>query len=428
MRNLRKKNQSVNGGKPNKGLLAHSIFNLKPSEQQLEPRDPDKVNTDYIPFGITGGSPNLFPQELVIKFRRSPTFHSIIKSKVNYGVGDGFMFPSETRLSAYIKRINSDGESLLEVYKKVIQDYFLAGNAYVQVVRNKGAISLFHLDFTTVRVAKAKEGERKGFRVSKIWEKGQQAKGYFIPEFELNGTDRISIYHIKEYSPNMFFYGLPDYSMGALYWADIEYRIPKYNIGKFKNDFTVSAILDMYATGMSETEAAEVVSDIKRKFTNAEDDQEQNSKLWVNVYEDEKAKTVLTKMNDGNDGNFMQLQELAVQNLITAHRTSASLSGVKTAGQIGSNQQIRNEFEIFYNTVVKPVQNKVLGVFDILLTELGFGEKLIISTPVPISFLTDLSASESLTINEQRAILGFKAIPGGDVLPTAKPQLNIQKL
>jgi len=416
-----RKSPSASG--THKGLLAHGIFNLKPSEQQLEPRDTERINTEFVPFGQNGS--NLFPQELAIKFRRSSTHHSIIKSKVNYFVGDGWLFDSETPLAKYVKVANPDKEPLIEVVKRVAQDFFLSGNGYIQVVRNKGALALSHLDYTTVRVAKTKENEPKGFRVSKIWEKGSQAKGKFIPEFVSGGTDKVSIVHIKEYSPNMFFYGLPDY-LAALPWIDIEYRIPKYNIGKFKNDFTVSAILDMYATGMNESEAADKVEDIKRHFTNQEDDGENNSKLWVNIFEDGNSKTTLTKMVDGNEGNFMQLQNLAVQNIITAHRTTASLCGIKTAGQIGSNQQIRNEFEIFYNTVIKPVQNKILSAFDTILSELNFGEQLKISTPIPISFMTDLTASELLTVNEQRRILGFKDIDGGDTLPAAKPSINIQ--
>lgn len=417
--------QSVQQKKSKSSLLASGVFNLKPAEQQLEPRDIERTNTEYVPFGLNGE--NLFPQELAIKFRRSSSHHAIIKAKTNYFVGDGWIFEKEnSQLAKYIQVINSEKESLLQVAYRVAQDFFVCGNAYIMVSRNKGALALSHLDFTTVRRSKAKEGEPGGFYVSKEWEKGRVAKKKFFPEFVPGSSEKASIYHIKEYSPNMFFYGLPDY-LAALSWIDIEFRIPKYNIGKFKNDFTVSAVMDMYATGMSEEEAQDKVAEIKSHFTNKEDDSENNSKLWVNVYEDGNSKTVLTKLNDGNEGNFMQLQTLAVQNIITAHRITPSLCGVKTAGSIGSNQQIRNEFEIFYNTVIKPVQNKILSCFDYILSELGFDEKLAISTPVPISFMTDIQISSVLTINEQRKILGFKEIEGGGTLATQKQTVTAPK-
>ena len=59
--------------------------------------------------------------------------------------------------SEYIKDVNADGESLRMIFKKLADDYYTFGNAYLEGVIYDGGLNLYHIDATTVRMAKNKK-------------------------------------------------------------------------------------------------------------------------------------------------------------------------------------------------------------------------------------------------------------------------------
>jgi capsid portal protein len=60
-------------------------------------------------------------------------------------------------LKEYIKDVNADGETLREVFKKLADDYYTFGNAYLEGVLYDGGLNLYHIDATTVRMSKNKK-------------------------------------------------------------------------------------------------------------------------------------------------------------------------------------------------------------------------------------------------------------------------------
>jgi hypothetical protein len=114
----------------------------------------------------------------------------------------------------------------------------------------------------------------------------------------------------------------------------------------------------------------------------------------------------------------MQLQNIAQQAIISAHRWTMSLTGLRSSGSLGSNQQIRSEFDIVYNTVIRPNQRLFLTKFlNPVIQDAGkfFGKNwtniaLDIAKPMPVSFAGDLKIENVLTLDEQRAELGFQPL------------------
>jgi phage portal protein BeeE len=225
-----------------------------------------------------------------------------------------------------------------------------------------------------------------------------------LPAFEKGSREPNSILYVKEYTPEHRYYGLPDY-VGALNWIDISYRIPKFNLDRFDNGFMPSAVVDLFGDAPEGMTAEQYIKDVVvPKFTG----EGNNSKILFQMLDDETQKTNVQLFDNVKDGDFTVLQELADQNIISAHRWHPALSGIKSAGQLGNNQEIRNAFEIVKNTVIRGYQMKLNKAFDMMLEEAGFGDiKVSVHTKSPVSFIGDIDINSVLTTNEKREMLGL---------------------
>jgi len=224
--------------------------------------------------------------------------------------------------------------------------------------------------------------------------------------------------HFKIESPNFYYWGRPDW-IAAKIWGELEYRIAKYNQAKFENGFTPSAIVSLFGMTNSE-EAAQVVEAMKGCFTRTGN----NSKMFIQALSDETYKADVQILNNQQEGEFQALADLCRQEIITAHRWTPALGGLATAGQLGSNQQIRSEFDIVYNTVIRPMQKYILrglnkavqtvsdlkgGVWSVVYLDL--------KKPMPVSFAGDIQVDRDLEMNEQRAELCKEPKYGYDIIP-----------
>ena len=117
-----------------------------------EKKNLDNLQYDWIPFG----DDNLFPQMLSELSRCAATHRAILNTKTTFTIGEGIS-TSNSKTAKYLEDVNADGETINDVLRKVISDYWTHGNAYMEVVKGKGYMNLYHIDATTVRVHKNKK-------------------------------------------------------------------------------------------------------------------------------------------------------------------------------------------------------------------------------------------------------------------------------
>ncbi len=208
--------------------------------------------------------------------------------------------------------------------------------------------------------------------------------------------------------PEFNFYGLPDY-VGALDWIDIEYRMSKYNIDKFDNGFFPSVLIQMFGEVPDGMNAQQYVEKIKEKFTG----EANNDKFLVELLDSPEQAASIKEFDRERDGEFMELSQLTTKAIITAHRITPSLAGIETSGKLGSNQQIKDEYDKFMNSVVIPdYQEPLLKVLNRIIkrdTKYNNIEVGILNvSPVGDSAKVDLNAV--ITINEARKMLGLEVL------------------
>ncbi len=429
-------------------LVREDIFN-EPSRERL-----DFTGAKWVRFFTQKDD---FLKSLIAIVNNSPTLRRIIEDKTNMVVGDGFIpmkGKSNTLLTTSMKgevitddslneiedvisQVNLHGQNLQEVLAQLAFDYDAFGNSFCEIVKGKVGSEpftyIYHVPVYNIGIRKAEADQLiKSVGIYDNWEEVPlttdgvfyESEGFrevpMYPDFKKfeDGTQR-SVIHVKQYAAGYFYFGLPEW-IGAKMWAEMEYRIQRFNTSKFENGFMPSGIMQFFGS-ITPAEAKKLVEGIESKFTGMAN----NHKLFVQVLRDEKLKANWIPTSKENEGEFLNLQNLAASAIVVANRWSKSLAGFATAGQLGSNQQIRQEMEYLQSTVIKPRQNLMLSkIINPYLAEIGLYNPALkdvqfsISNTLPVSFMGDIAVEDNLTQDEKREILGYSPIETNEPINT----------
>ena len=381
-------------------------------DQAQQPRFEEKKGKNYVEFGAK----NDYSSYLIDLFGESPKHGAIIKGKVNYIFGKGF--------DDLPKPANTKGESWNQIMKRSILDDELHGGFYLQIIWNTlGQIAdVYQIEFQKVRVSK----DLQCFYVKDDWNKSDfKEKAREYPAFNLNDRKGAQILFVKQYNPKSDVYPLPSYFQGLNY-IESDIQVSRHILGNAKKNFVATKLINFNNGLPQEEEQAEVERDLKRKFANSEGDRvviafnpsKENAVDIVDLGE-----TSLTKEDFTNINNLIQ------QEIFACHQvTSPTLFGIKTEGQLGARNEIRDAYQIFQNTYVNERQQEHEQIFNKLMNLAGIEGEWKIVPVEPLSFeFSEAVMSANMTRDEIREKLGLKSemdAPPASGTPTATPMVQ----
>ena len=384
------------------GKVKFDIVNLAPMPNILE-RQHDITSKEYYRFG----DDNLFPQYLAELKRKSSTHRAILSQKATYTAGSKITTVN-AKLESYIKEINPTGQSLRNLFRLVVDDFYTFGNSYIEFVEYEGGCNMYHVDATMVRVGKNMDS----VYINPDWNyydlKDKEVRKLpMFPNFK-NGR---SILMFKDYESGFQRYGIPDYIAAAESGSiEIDYLIQKYNRTKFENGFMPSAIIEIDGA-MSDGEAEELISLAQDKLTG----EGNNGKILFLVKDGTGGGgSNVQILKDDKDGSFMEYQELTRNNIVTAHRWQPALSGIVSSGKMNNTgSEIRISYDLVMRTVI---QDTIEQVFKPMRDALGKVLKLDASSlevqfESPIGFAADIDITKIADVNELRALIGLEERP-----------------
>ena len=385
-----------------------------------EEKEPNQnIDSNWVPF--FRDSSNIYVNDLAKRGRRSSTNSAIINQKIAFAIGQEFIYfvdgeevlwdELDEGFKEWSQEVNAEGQSLRDVYKELQQDWIITGNAYPQVVKSGDFTAIYSVDATKVRKSK----DKKTAYISSFWRDilltstpTAQYPINTVPFFNMSGTQKEYIKHIRRKYPEFDYYGLPDY-VGALNWIDIEYRVAKYNIDKFDNGFMPSILLQQFGEVPNGMTAQQYVEEIKKKFVG----EGNNDKFLVELLDSPEQAAKVTEFERERDGEFQMLSKLAVDNIVTAHRITPQLAGLETSGKLGGSNELRIQYEKFMNSVVGPsYQEPVLKCLNgIIRNETTYSNVSIgVRNLEPVGLSHEVDINAVLSVNEGRAILGFDTL------------------
>ena len=390
---------------------------------------------DYIEYG-TEEWRNLYPQFLIDLYYNSSTHAAIINTTAEMIAGEDIVVEESENLEQFVKLkkffAEANGkESLHEVIKKIAFDFKLQGGFGLHIIYNKArtAISeIHHIPCERIRSAKPNAmGKVDCYYVCADWGNTRTNKPVKIAAFNTKDrTNPSQLLYSGLYSPNMDIYHTPDY-LAANNWALVDQRVAEFHLNNISNGFSGSYMIS-FANGVpTQEERFQIERSLAEKFTGAS-----NSGKFVLTFSDDKTRTPeITPITVSNaDKQYLALQELLVQNILTGHRvTSPMLMGIKNDTGLGSNvDEMNAAFEIYLNTVVVPYQKHILKTLSKIFEVNGMNLPISFVQAKPItSKFTIEDMKEVMTQDEIRAELGLKPL-ADEELTAEDDNYNLEKV
>jgi len=376
---------------------------------------------DYIEYG-TDEWRNLYPQFLIDLYYNSSTHAAIINATSDMIAGTDIIALEDDNLEAYVglKKFlaNANGnETLHEVIKKIAFDFKLQGGYALNIIWSQDRQSIaaiHHIPVERVRAGKPNElGKVDTYFVSADWSNTRANKPQPVPAFNVNDRSTPSqILYTGSYSPNMDVYHTPDYN--CMNWALIDQQISIFHLNNINNSFSGSYVFSFNNGIPSREERQQVEKSLTEKFTSAS-----NAGRFLLSFSDSRDNSPeVTPLNTANlDKQYIALQELILQNVLTGHRcTSPMLVGINSENGFGSNEQeLNSAFEIYLNTVVKPFQNNILKTLSKILTVNGIN--------LPLEFVQSKPITTMFTVEDMKEVMSVSEIRKEMGLPELKEEV-----
>ena len=374
---------------------------------------------DYIEYG-TEDWKNLYPQFLIDLYYNSSTHAAIINATSEMiAAEDLVVSDDDTSLDAYVKlkkfmRHANSKESLHQVIKKVAFDFKLQGAYAIHVVWNRERTEIaeiYHVPVERVRAGRPNEmGKIDTYFISADWSNIRTHKPYPIAAFNVNDrTSGSQLLYTGAYSPNMDCYHTPDY-LAACNWALVDQRVAEFHLNNIENGFSGSYFIS-FANGIpTAEERRQIEQSLADKFTGAK-----NSGKFILTFSDDKTRTPeITPISVSDaDKQYLALQELLVQNILTRHRvTSPMLMGIKNDTGLGSNvDELNAAFNFYLNTVIIPFQLHIKNTLQTIFSvnDMDLPVEFVQLKPITLDFTSE-DLKGVMTEDEIREELGLKPL------------------
>jgi len=385
-------------------------------EYSTAPQIQEARGKNWIEYG-TDDYKNLYPQFIIDLYYNSGTHSAIINATAQMIAGqditakDTDSVELNAKLENFFKNANSK-ETLHEVLKKCAFDFKLQGGFALNVIYSKSGqvAEIYHVPVERLRVGLPNElGRIDKYYICADWSNVRRNKPQEVAAFNpLDRTTPSQILYTGLYSPNMEMYYTPDYS-SACNWALIDQKVSEYHLGNIERGFSGSYFINMNNGVPTAEERLQIERSIEKKFSGSG-----NAGKFVLSFSDSKDRAAeITPIDVSNaDKQYLALQELLVQNIMTGHRvTSPMLLGVKTEGQLGGRDELMQAFEIYQNTVVKPYQEHILKTLEkiLLVNDIKADLQIVQSSPIMTTFTVE-DMRNVMTKDEIRERLGLERL------------------
>lgn len=324
---------------------------------------------------ISYDSDNLLPQRIIELNNESAINKSIIDNKVTYICGAG------VDNSSYYGQANpnSDWDTLIE---RLAKDYVTFGGFCFQVILNEDgkSMSLFHTDFSKVRVGQTNEyGVCLSFFLANDW---RRTTGKYAPvEMKAYGCEEMTkgepyLFYYKDYEPSLDYYPVPQY-YSALNYIEADGLLGRFYRNSINNGFVPSTIITM-PSNPSDAQKEQFQHDIESSYAGTNG----ANSIVVLWGESQEIKPVVTSYTASNNADlYNNVDDIIFQKIISAHRlTSPTLAGLSGSGNLAGNaNEIINAYVLYNQTVIHKLRRKILETLNPFVVANGYTSPLVIN-------------------------------------------------
>ena len=314
---------------------------------------------NYVLFGEN----NLQPQHSIDMFNFSSTNRACLNAVISGIVGKDLLVDGEEGYTM----VNST-ETLYDVFKKAAVDYAVHGGIALNTIKRKdgeGISDFYHIDFSKIRSGKCDEMDYvKDYYYSADWHNPTKYKPIEIPAFNMKGEGNSQVYYSFPYQPNQKYYPLPSW-IGGRIPVQIDIEIMNFELNNIQNGYYPSLFISLNNGVPNEDEREMVYRHLEEKYSSSN----KAGKMFLNFSDGKDNEPTIQSIAPNNNADlFNSLNEIIQTKILTSHGiTKPDLLGIKTAGQLGSKQEIIEGYEHFLRSVIAPKQQYLIRQFEKLL-------------------------------------------------------------
>jgi len=399
---------------------------------------------------VEWGTNHSFMQEVLSLIRYSPTALAMTNRKALFVAGEGFTCDEKKykALAKFLKKVAPTGKyrTANKLLKRLAKDLVKLRAFALQVVWSKDGkyiTELYHQRVETVASGPLNEDEEVDtYWLCRDWTKRQLYKPKPIPAFnpETAKKDKVQLLYWFAEDAGTEYYPELD-TVSVLNYLKVEGRLSKYHDNRVATRFGIDTVMMIRKGPENVTKEDGTVVTAEQQRTKFQEATKQK-------FQGEESESLLFLWGDGTDESadkmldiktvtvvtpelFKSVAEEASQKIMSAGGvTSPVVIGLPGGGNLGGDgAEIREAYEMYFNSVCRPDQVNILEVFydDILPHIQGIGEDLPgldddepaldIITNLPVKFMFSENLLELiLTDDELRKMISYNPLE-----PNQKP-------
>jgi hypothetical protein len=330
------------------------IFNeVKPSGKTYVLNGKDNSGYDYV----------------INRYKYSPTNAAILDSYYSYTYGQGLTANYMANQAIQMAKVNKLFTK--DTVRKLVKDYTLFHECSFEVILGKTGNEIAEINHLPKNKVVPNEVDENGvinsYWYSYDWSDTRKYPPTPIPVFVQGTTEKKTVFVIKEYSINDFYFARPSYYSGLNY-AELEEQISVYCVNHIKNGLSEGHIINVNEGVTDDEVKTQFERNIIKKWTGAN-----NANKFILSFNSNKdnATTIETITIADAHQQYQFLTEEARKQLLTAHKVvSGAILGIQTATGFSSNAaEIETAFNETMLNVITPMQNALTDGFEYVLSQ-----------------------------------------------------------
>ena len=329
------------------------------------------------------GKDNLYPQYLIDLYNSSPVHHALVISIATMIYGDGVQ--GDEAIQEWVLSNKFDDE-----LRKTCLDLKLQGGFIWEVVWNSEGNKILSVNHSPFEQWRAGQMDEDG-NITRMfhcidWSQRNLHKITDWPIFNPLNSEDVQIIYCKPFTVGSMYYPKPDY-IGAINWVEVDKQVSIFHNNNLQNGMTPGFSIHFKNGIPPKTERDEIRRDLERQLTGA-----RNAGKFFMTFSDGADTAPDVKPFDVNNASeqFQFVSTESTDKIMIGHRvTSPALFGVKTAGQLGTSQELAEAQVIFNKNVLQPYRSIINDHLITVLRWSGIGNDVQVGVKLSAANISD---------------------------------------
>jgi hypothetical protein len=369
---------------------------------------------------VLNGKNNEGYDYVINRYKYSPTNAAILDSYYSYTYGQGLTANYMANQAIQMAKVNKLFTK--DIVRKLVKDYTLFHECSFEIILGKTGNEIAQINHLPKNKVVPNEVDENGvinsYWYSYDWSDLRKYPPTPIPVFVQGTTEKKTVFVIKEYSINDFYFARPSYYSGLNY-AELEEQISVYCVNHIKNGLSAGHIINVNEGVTDDEVKTQFERNIIKKWTGAN-----NANKFILSFNSNKdnATTIETITIADAHQQYQFLTEEARKQLLTAHKVvSGAILGIQSGTGFSSNaDEIETAFNETMLNVITPMQNALTDGFEYVLgqnqitLELYFmnlrPKRVEVETEVKLSDQKKKIGSELIELGEDEDLENYELI------------------